>query len=693
MFKKILIANRGEIAIRIIATCREMGVQTVAVYSDADRNARHVRAADEAYAISPASYLHIDTIIDIAKRSRVQAIHPGYGFLSENADFVEACEQAGIIFIGPPATAMRLMASKIAAKQLAQSVNVPTIPGYNGASQDATVLAQEAQRIGFPLLIKPSSGGGGKGMREVYTAADFLEQLAGAQREAQAAFADPTVFLERLIQQPRHIEIQVLGDEFGNLIHLGERECSIQRHHQKIVEESPSVALTHTLRADMGAAALRLARAAAYVNAGTVEFMLDADGHFYFLEMNTRLQVEHPITELVTGIDLVRHQLLIAAGQPLSLTQEHISPRGHAIEMRVYAEDPAQHFLPSTGTVTRFIPPAGPGIRVDSGIESGDEITQFYDPMLAKLIIYAEDRSAAIARMQHALEQTILFGIKTNIPFLHAIVTHPAFQHGQTHTGFLNEHFPLYEGTGSTPPPNAALIAAALYDTVSVSRRGGGGVDAGWGPLRSPVVGVDHLGPSWSLAVGVLPTTNPWHTLGPWRMLGEVRHITYHYQGKEHSIALKPLQKGSVADIWSIQVDEQPAEHVTCTFGNDDLVLLQWETTQLRTYVQRLAGETQVFLHGHMYSLERQQPPNVDSATRGGNPARAQKALTAPMAGTVVKVQVRDGDTVQQRQVLVILSAMKMEHTIAAPYAGKVQRVYYNEGAVVKGGAIIVEME
>src|SRR6266581_1332927 len=317
MFSKILIANRGEIASRIIATCREMGIRTVAVYSDADRNARHTREADEAYYIGPApaaqSYLRIDTIIDIARQSGAEAIHPGYGFLSENPAFVEACEKAGIIFIGPPASPMRLMGSKIAAKQLAQSVGVPTIPGYNGESQDDAVLISEAQRIGFPLLIKASAGGGGKGMRIVNAAADLREHLAGARREAQTAFGDATVFLERLIQQPRHVEIQVLGDTFGNLIHLGERECSIQRRHQKIVEESPSVALTPALRAEMGATAVRIARAAGYVNAGTLEFLLDVNKQFYFLEMNTRLQVEHPVTELVTGIDLVRHQIQIAA--------------------------------------------------------------------------------------------------------------------------------------------------------------------------------------------------------------------------------------------------------------------------------------------------------------------------------------------------------------------------------------------
>ena len=335
MFSKVLIANRGEIAVRIMATCREMGIRTVVVYSEADRFTRHVREADEAYLIGPApaaqSYLRIDAILDVARRSGAEAIHPGYGFLSENAAFVEACEQAGIVFIGPPAAAMRLMGSKIAAKALTQAVGAPTVPGYNGESQDDEILQREAQRIGFPLLIKASAGGGGKGMREVHAADDFLPQLAGARREAKAAFGDETVFLERLLQRPRHIEIQIFADRYGNIIHLGERECSIQRRHQKVLEESPSVALTPELRTAMGAAAVRIAGAAGYVNAGTLEFMLDDDRRFYFLEMNTRLQVEHPVTELVTGLDLVRQQLRIAAGEKLDITQEQVSQRGHEI--------------------------------------------------------------------------------------------------------------------------------------------------------------------------------------------------------------------------------------------------------------------------------------------------------------------------------------------------------------------------
>ena len=678
MFDKVLIANRGEIAVRIMVTCREMGIRTVAIYSDADSYALHVSEADEAYCIGPApasqSYLRIDAIIEVASKSGAQAIHPGYGFLSENTAFVEACEQAGIIFIGPPASAMRLMGSKIAAKQLAQSVNAPIIPGYNGTSQDANVLREEAERIGFPLLIKASAGGGGKGMREVHRSADFTEQLAGAQREAVASFGDGTVFLERLIQQPRHVEIQVLGDTFGHLIHLGERECSIQRRHQKIVEESPSVALSPTLRAEMGAAAVRIAKAAGYVNAGTMEFILDVDRQFYFLEMNTRLQVEHPVTELVTGIDLVRHQLLIASGEALQLSQAQISPHGHAIEVRLYAEDPSQNFLPSTGVVTSFIQPRGPSIRIDSGIESGNEITQFYDPMIAKMIVYGENRSAAIERMREALAQTAVFGVKTNAPLLYDIVMHPAFQAGETHTSFLTEHHLISDSETSAQSdatlPDDVLIAAALYDS-------------------ERMMAVE--GTSNGFAHTDVKAYSPWTTLGPWRMIGEARRITYTYQGKTHSVAMRPAQEGTYT--WQLQVDDKPLESITCAFGNDGLMLVRHGTTQTRVYVQSVAGQTQIHLRGVMYILERKQPPDVDATAQGINPAQTQKKLVAPMAGTIVKVYASDGETVEQRQVLVILSAMKMEHTIAAPYAGNVRHVYYLEGDVVKGGATVVEME
>jgi 3-methylcrotonyl-CoA carboxylase alpha subunit len=675
MFNKILIANRGEIAVRVMATCREMGIRTVAVYSEADRSARHVQAAGEAYYIGPApapqSYLRIDTIIETALKSGAEAIHPGYGFLSENDAFVEACDAAGIVFIGPPAAAMRQMGSKIAARQIAQSVGVPIVPGYNGARQDDETLLAEARRTGFPLLIKASAGGGGKGMREVYEESEFLDQLAGARREALGAFGDATVFLERLIRQPRHIEIQILGDAYGNMIYLGERECSIQRRHQKIVEESPSVALNPALRAEIGEAAVRIAKAAGYVNAGTLEFMLDTGQRYYFLEMNTRLQVEHPVTELVTGLDLVRHQIRIAAGEPLGMTQEQIQPRGHAIEVRLYAEDPQQNFLPSTGTIAAFLPPTGPGVRVDSGIASGDEITQFYDPMIAKLIVYGEDRAAAIARLQAALEHTVALGVKTNAELLLAIAQHPAFHEGLTHTHFLDE-YGLIEAEQqrlAQPPDPYALYAAACSDILPT--------------VDSPI---PHNG-----AEDRRRPANPWRTLGPWRMTGEARSITYHYGEQVYHVSLSasPGESG----VWTLQAGNWPAVKISCVFGDDGLLLLREETRQVRAHVLQINGQTQVAIHGLTYRFARQQPPDIDATARGSSAAHAQKALTAPMAGTIVKVQVHDGEPVRQRQVLVILSAMKMEHTIVAPYEGKVRHVFYREGDVVKGGAVVIEME
>ncbi len=665
MFKKILIANRGEIAVRIMATCREMGIRTVAVYSDVDATARHVRMADEAYAIGPApatqSYLKIENILAVAQRSGAQAIHPGYGFLSENADFVEACEKAGIVFIGPPAKAMRAMGSKISAKHIARSVDAPTVPGYAGESQDETRLLNEAQRVGFPLLIKASAGGGGKGMREVHSRDAFVEQLAGAKREALASFGDDTVFLERLIQRPRHVEIQILGDMHGNMVALGERECSIQRRHQKIVEESPSVALTPELRAEMGASAVRIAQAAGYVNAGTMEFILDDEKHYYFLEMNTRLQVEHPVTELVTGLDLVRQQLLIAAGEPLLLTQEQVNHRGHAIEVRIYAEDAQHNFLPSTGTIDTFVLPEGPGIRVDSGIEDGDEITQYYDPMIAKLIVYAENRSAAISRLQRALEQSSLLGVTTNIPLLHSIAIHPAFREGHTDTGFLSEHH-LLEPTQSQELPQEVLIAAAIYAEQQAATQ---------------------------TASHIQQSNSPWKTLGPWRMSSEARRILFRHQEREHSVSL--LQT-SQANAWNVTIDGQAVGIVEYTIGNNGLVVLKQGEAQIRVYIHAKAT-VQVMLNGTIYQLERRQPPDVDTLAHGGGGTRSQKTLTAPMAGTIVKVQVRDGDTVEALQALVVLSAMKMEHAIVAPHEGKVKRVLYQEGNVVQGGAVIVEME
>nr|MBA2678561.1 3-methylcrotonyl-CoA carboxylase [Ktedonobacteraceae bacterium] len=534
------------------------------------------------------------------------------------------------------------------------------------------VLMREALRVGFPLLIKASAGGGGKGMRVVSTASDFREQLAGARREALAAFGDATIFLERFIEQPRHIEIQVLGDTHGNLIYLGERECSIQRRHQKIVEESPSVALTPEQRAEMGAAAVRIARAAHYVNAGTLEFMLDTDKQFYFLEMNTRLQVEHPVTELVTGLDLVRQQIHIAAGEPLALTQGDVTQRGHAIEVRIYAEDATQNFLPSTGIVTSFVEPEGPGIRLDSGIQSGDEITQYYDPMLAKLIVYGEDRSAAIQRLQSALERTFISGVITNISLLHDINIHPAFRQGQTYTNFLTT-YGLLHSEAEQELPEDALIAATL---ATIQRETNG---------QSIQPAQSSFGQTHKLA-----DKNPWHRLGPWRMIGEARVLTYIYQKREYKVAVRQIEDS--LDTWSISINEHSPGNVTALFGTDTLLLLKQGAQQRRTFVHLQDTSIQVSLAGRTYLLHKRQPPTVTGSAYGLGTALVQKALTAPMAGTIVKVQVRDGDTVEAHQVLVILSAMKMEHSITAPYEGKVQHILYSEGAVVRGGAVVVEM-
>jgi 3-methylcrotonyl-CoA carboxylase alpha subunit len=466
---KLLVANRGEIAVRILRTCRELGLPSVAVYSEADAHSLHLALADEAVCIGPApgadSYLSIERIIAAAHATGADALHPGYGFLSENADLAGACERAGITFVGPPEPVMRLLGDKIAAKQLAAEVGVPLVPGYFGGEQSSRRLAREAKAIGAPVLIKAAAGGGGRGMRVAEDLAGFGAAVDEARREARAAFGDDRLLLERYVARPRHVEVQVFGDRHGAVIHLGERECSIQRRHQKILEESPSTALTPELRERITDAAVRLARAAGYVNAGTVEFLLEAqpdvDHAFYFLEVNTRLQVEHPVTEMVTGIDLVRLQLRIAAGEPLPYRQEDIVPRGHALEARIYAEDPAAGFVPSLGRVARWLPPQGPGVRIDSGVETGSEVSPYYDPMLAKLIVRGEDRCECIRRMASALRELHVLGIATNALYLRDIVDDPAFRAGELSTRFLAERF-----AGWRPPEQPAakaLLALAAF--------------------------------------------------------------------------------------------------------------------------------------------------------------------------------------------------------------------------------------
>jgi acetyl-CoA carboxylase biotin carboxylase subunit len=469
MFKKVLIANRGEIAVRVIRACRELGVQTVAVYSDVDRHALHVRYADEAYPIGPApareSYLRMDKLFDVARRSGADAVHPGYGFLAERAEFAEACEAEKLAFIGPPASAMGAMGDKVTARKTVVGAGVPVVPGTDGGLSNDDLL-HAAALIGFPVMIKASAGGGGKGMRVVQHAEEMPDMLAAARREAEAAFGDGDVFLEKLVEGARHIEIQILADHHGNTIYLGERECSIQRRHQKLIEESPSpfVDTDETMRRQMGEVAVRAAQAVGYTNAGTIEFLVDKHRNFYFLEMNTRLQVEHPVTETVTGIDIVKEQIRIARGRKLRYAQDDIRLNGVAIECRVTAEDPYNNFMPSTGTITRLTTPTGPGVRVDSGVYEGFAITPYYDSLISKVICWGETRGEALLRMRRALEEYRIMGVKTSIPFHQAILSSYRFMVGQFDTSFVEQHFSMEKDAPSETHPEVAAVIAALFE-------------------------------------------------------------------------------------------------------------------------------------------------------------------------------------------------------------------------------------
>ncbi|MDE3229856.1 MAG: ATP-grasp domain-containing protein, partial [Chloroflexota bacterium] len=610
------------------------------------------------------SYLSIPAIITAARATGAEAIHPGYGFLSENAEFAQACADAGLIFIGPPPDAIRLMGSKTAAKRAVEAAGVPTVPGYMGDARDTRTLEREAARIGYPIMLKAAAGGGGKGMRAVQSASEFVEALEAAQREALAAFGDDAVFLEKLVVAPRHVEFQILADTHGHTIHLGERECSIQRRHQKIIEESPCPALTPALRAEMGAAAVAAAQSAGYVNAGTCEFLLDQDGRYYFLEMNTRLQVEHPVTEAVTGFDLVRWQLAIAAGAPLTIRQEDINPRGHAIEARLYAEDPAHDYLPSSGQVAVFAPPRAPGVRTDAGIEPGDEVTVNYDPMLAKLIAHAESRPAAIARLRWALDHFPILGVATNSALLRAIVDEPDYQAGKTNTAYLETHNfePLL---APTTPPTEAFVAAALWDAQTTSQP----VHANGQPF------------------------NPWRTGGAASAAGGERLARYTIGGASHHVRLRAAADGA-GYLVTFDGEPFPAEGapVAARIGAGGRVTLAWGDQRETLAVARRGYETLVWRRGQAFTLLRPRPLDVESTMLGADHRGGAQTLAAPMAGTIIKVNVAAGDLVEARQTLMVLGAMKMEHAITAPHAGRVRRVNHAVGDVVRGGAPLVEL-
>ena len=666
MFNKILIANRGEIAVRVARTARRMGIQTVAVFSDADRNAMHLAACDEAHYIGGSaprdSYLRGDKVLEVAKLTGAQAIHPGYGFLSENAAFALRCADAGIVFIGPPPAAIEAMGLKAESKRLMERASVPLVPGYHGASQDESLLLAEATRIGFPVLIKASAGGGGKGMKVSESTVDFAASLASAKREAKNSFGDDNVLIERYLQRPRHIEIQVFADQLGHCVYLFERDCSLQRRHQKVIEEAPAPGMTEARRRQMGEAAVAAAIAVGYVGAGTVEFIAEHDfassGRFYFMEMNTRLQVEHPVTEMITGLDLVEWQLRVASGERLPKLQDELRIIGHAFEARVYAENPRNQFLPALGTINLLRTPAvNADMRIDTGVREGDAITPNYDPMIAKLIVHGENREQALQRLALALDEYAVLGFANNVEFLQRVARHPSFAASDIDTGFISRHAsdllpPL------PAPSDLALAACALVD---------------WSAARDATRAAAQMAgePSspWALADAFWPNQPD---------IG----VDFEYsQGTAHfSVSVIPQGKGFLLHLphsAPCAVAEIDGERITLTLGE-----AQFQARVLRSGMHRL-----VLLAGVRFefdAVDRYAPPETEDG-HGGH-------LTAPMPGSVVSVLVNIGDIVKKGQPLIIMEAMKMEHTIVAPLEGVVEAIYFAAKEQVREGAELVAL-
>ncbi|WNL45020.1 acetyl/propionyl/methylcrotonyl-CoA carboxylase subunit alpha [Dyella sp. BiH032] len=661
MFERVLIANRGEIACRVIRTCRRLGIRTIAVYSEADADAQHVRLADEAWPIGgprPAdSYLRTDAILDVARRSGAQAIHPGYGFLSENTAFARACADAGIAFIGPRPESIDAMGSKAAAKALMEKHTVPLVPGYHGDNQDTDFLAEQARRTGFPLMIKAAAGGGGKGMRIVRAEKEFADALASAQREAANAFGDTRVILERYVEHPRHIEFQVFGDTHGNVIHLNERECSAQRRYQKVLEETPSPFLTPERRAAMGAAAVAAALAVDYVGAGTVEFIVGQDGEFFFMEMNTRLQVEHPVTEETLGLDLVEWQLRVAAGEPLPLRQEDIRAHGHAIEVRLYAEDPEQNFLPGSGKLLRLrLPERSRHVRIDGGVIEGDTVTIFYDPMIAKLIVYGADRPQALQRLRDALMTCEIAGPKSNIAFLERLTRHPAVVEGRIDTGYLDRHLDEFLAGDTAPAPRmlfAAAVAALLHDE---------GVTA-----TAARYGADPF--------------SPWARADAWRVghAGKrivalsLREQRYEIEAHGHDGDYRLRHGDAECHVTGARHD---GETLSARFDGEA------QRLPLRADAQR------VLVHdadGHRHAFTRAEAfAWASKEGAGGN------QIVAPMPGRIVLVRAKPGDQVEEGQELLVMEAMKMELALKAPRAGTVDSIGAAQGDFVEADAVLV---
>ena len=666
MFTKILIANRGEIAVRVAGTARRMGIQTVAIFSDADRNAMHVAACDEAHYIGGSaprdSYLRGDKVLAVAKLTGAQAIHPGYGFLSENAAFALQCADSGIIFVGPPPAAIEAMGLKAESKRLMEKANVPLVPGYHGADQTEALLIAEAKRIGFPVLIKASAGGGGKGMKVAESEADFVASLASAKREAKNSFGDDNVLIERYLQRPRHIEIQVFADELGHCVYLFERDCSLQRRHQKVIEEAPAPGMTGARRRQMGEAAVAAAKAVGYVGAGTVEFIAEHDfttsGRFYFMEMNTRLQVEHPVTEMITGLDLVEWQLRVASGERLPKLQDELHINGHAFEARVYAENPRNQFLPALGPINLLrTPTVSTDVRIDTGVREGDAITPNYDPMIAKLIVHGENREQALQRLALALDEYAVVGFTNNVEFLQRVARHPSFASAEIDTGFIARH--ASELLPPLPAPSDLALAACALVEWAAARDVSRATARAAGEPSSP----------WALADAFWPNQPD-------------NGVDFEYsQGSARfSVSVIPQGDGFLLRLPNsapCAVAEFDGERITLTLGE----------AQCKAHVLRSGMHRLVLLTGKRFefdAVDRYAPPETDEA-HGGH-------LTAPMPGSVVSVLVNIGDVVKKGQPLIIMEAMKMEHTIVAPLDGVVEAIYFAAKEQVKEGAELVAL-
>ncbi len=666
MFRKILIANRGEIACRVITAARDMGLRTVAVYSDADLGARHVEMADEARRIGPAearaSYLNVEAILAAARDTGAEAVHPGYGFLSENEDFAAACAKAGIVFIGPTPEAIAAMGDKSAAKRLMEKAGVPLVPGYHGENQDPAFLQKEADRIGYPVLIKASAGGGGKGMKVAADAPGFAAALASAKREAKSAFGDDRVLVEKYLDRPRHIEVQVFGDTHGNVVYLFERDCSVQRRHQKVLEEAPAPSLSPGRRKAMGEAAVAAAKSIRYTGAGTVEFIASQDGTFYFMEMNTRLQVEHPVTEMITGLDLVKMQLAVAAGEALQVKQKDLEFRGHAIEARIYAENPAKGFLPSTGTLRHLRAPrgsefsiSGGPVRVDSGVREGDSITPHYDPMIAKLVVWGEDRAIALGRMRAALAEYEIVGVSTNVSFLARTVAGKAFSAADLDTGLIERYraelFPADAGASDED-----LAAAALAE------------------LRS------EQAQSAAAARTSADPHSPWNVVDGWRLnLGSHHELVFADSERDHPVEIHFTDSG-------LRFSREGRDFPLSGTEKDGALQVTLGDASFRVRAVRDGA------HWHLFRDGTHRVLALQSAQTAPEPDAAIGSLAATMPGKVLQVLVQAGAQVAKGTPLVILEAMKMEHTIAAPHDGKVAEIHFKAGDQVNEGAELLRL-